>query len=246
MKNVFERHNVEYLSPSSINKFRRDPAKWLVNIAGYRDTAYSPAMTYGQVIETAITHACMRTTVDVEECIQIAHDRYAIIHKEIHDTRNDLDYDFDADFKKQKNLAKILEYLVPLYRGLGDLEDAQTKVQLDIEEIPIPIIGYADFIYADKVRNMKCTGVMPKVEAITVDSLLFMLWQQKKKPLLDFVYTTTKRCELITLPVTNIEEHIKDVKRIAIKMMRLLSTSSDIHEVARNSYLVPDTTNESS
>ena len=66
----------------------------------------------------------------------------------------------------------------------------------------------------------------------------------KKKPLLDFVYTTTKRCELITLPVTNIEEHIKDVKRIAIKMMRLLSTSSDIHEVARNSYLVPDTTNE--
>ena len=137
-----------------------------------------------------------------------------------------------------------VEYLIPLYRSLGDLEDAQTKVQLEIEEIPIPIIGYADFIYADKVRDMKCTGVMPKVRSDYSRQLAFYAMATKKKPLLDFVYTTTKRCELITLPVTNIEEHIKDVKRIAIKMMRLLSTSSDIHEVARNSYLVPDTTNE--
>ena len=41
--NPFEAHGVEYLSPSSINKFRKNPAKWLVNVAGYKDQIYKPA-----------------------------------------------------------------------------------------------------------------------------------------------------------------------------------------------------------
>ena len=83
MKNVFEHHGVSHLSPSSINKFRSDPAKWLVNIAGYRDKAYNPAMTFGNIVELGITHACMKPESDIEEAILICMDRYEVVHKEI-------------------------------------------------------------------------------------------------------------------------------------------------------------------
>ena len=50
VKKVFENHGVKYLSPSSINRFAKNPAKWLVNIAGYRDSTYAPPFTYGNAI----------------------------------------------------------------------------------------------------------------------------------------------------------------------------------------------------
>ena len=56
---AFEQYGVKYLSPSAINKFRKNPAKWLVNIAGYRDKIFSPAMTYGIAIEQGITMGVM-------------------------------------------------------------------------------------------------------------------------------------------------------------------------------------------
>ena len=39
--NVFEAHGISKLSPNQFNKFVRDPAKWLVNTAGYYDQQYN-------------------------------------------------------------------------------------------------------------------------------------------------------------------------------------------------------------
>ena len=39
--NGFEKHGVEYVSPSSINQFARNPAKWLVHVAGYYDKIFA-------------------------------------------------------------------------------------------------------------------------------------------------------------------------------------------------------------
>ena len=59
IKETFEHHGIEHLSPSSINRFAKNPAKWLVNVAGYKDYTYAPPFTYGNAIEKGITRAVM-------------------------------------------------------------------------------------------------------------------------------------------------------------------------------------------
>ena len=45
--NPFEAHGIKALSPTQINKFRRSPARWLTNVAGFKDRLFKPAFTYG-------------------------------------------------------------------------------------------------------------------------------------------------------------------------------------------------------
>ena len=242
--NVFEKHGVGYLSPSSINKFRKDPAKWLVNIAGYRDTIYEPAMTYGTIVEYGITHGCLHPEADIDECIALAMSRYDVIHKEIFDLGLKDKYDFDGCIKRQVLLPNALRVAIPQYRSFGKLVKAQHKVEYKFDDIPIPIMGYIDMEYADCVRDIKTTGSTPKLRSDYQRQVSFYALATGKRAVLDYVYSTKTKTELVTIPVNDVEKHQKDIYRIAKKMMQLLSFSSDIHEVCQMSCLVPDTTNE--
>ena len=62
--------------------------------------------------------------------------------------------------------------------------------------------------------------------------------------MVDYVYVTTKQSSLISFDIENVNKHIEDIKRIANKMMRLLSLSSDIEEVCYLSCLEPNLSNE--
>ena len=64
---TFEKHGILYLSPSSIRKYRLNPAKWLVNIAGYRDRIFSPSMSFGIAVEQGITKGVMEDA-PINEC----------------------------------------------------------------------------------------------------------------------------------------------------------------------------------
>jgi len=242
--NPFEKHGVARLSPSSINKFRSDPAKWLVNIAGYRDTAYAPAMTFGNIAEYGITHACLHPESPVEECIALSMTRYDIVHKEIFDKGLGDQYDFDGCIKRQLLLPETLRMAIPIYRNFGKLEKAQHKVEYKFDDIPIPVMGYIDMEYENCVRDIKTTGSTPKLRSDYQRQVSFYSLATGKKAVLDYVYATKTKKELVTIPVNDVQKHIKDIHLIAKKMMNLLSFSSDIHEVARMSCLVPDTTNE--
>lgn len=242
MKNAFETHGVEYLSPSSINKFRRDPAKWLVNIAGYKDTAYSPAMTFGIIIEDGLTHACMLPNIPTEDAIQFAMDKYTEKQKEIHDSG--ADYDFDKCFQRGKLIPKTLNTIIPIYRKLGALQEAQVKVEFTFDDVGIPIIGYVDYMYDNFLRDLKTTGVYPKIRSDYGRQLAFYALATGKKPFIDFAYVTTTKQELVSYPVSSLDSYIKELKFIALRMKKLLEFSSDIHEVCNMSCLIPDTTNE--
>ena len=244
MKNVFEHHGVSHLSPSSINKFRSDPAKWLVNIAGYRDKAYSPAMTFGNIVELGITHACMKPESDIEEAIHICMDRYEVVHKEITDAGHAKDYDFYMCAKKQAQIPETLRLAIPCYRSFGELEKPQHKVEYKFDDLPILITGYIDMEYNDCVRDIKTTGTAVKERSDHLRQVSFYSLATGKIAMLDYIYVTQTKKEFITRHVHDVEKHIKDIHRIAKKMMQMLSFSSDIHEVARMSCLVPDTTNE--
>lgn len=241
MNNPFATHNVEYLSPSSINLFRKDPAKWIVHVGGYKDAAYSPAMSYGIVVEKGITDAVLDHNMTIDAAYNSAMGEYARLHTQINERK--VEYDFDKCGLKQDLLYDTLETIIPKYREFGVPIDTQKRVEVQLDELPIPIIGYVDLLYEDCVRDLKTTGIAPKVRSDYGRQLAFYAMATGKQPLVDFVHSTKTKKDLITFEIP-VEEYFDELKRIAMKMMRLLSLSSDICEVAHLSCLEPDLTNE--
>lgn len=242
MINPFEKHKVEYLSPSSINKFRKNPAKWLVNIAGYRDSLYAPAMTFGNVIETGITHACMKPHTHIDESVSMAIEKLNIIHKEVHEAK--AEYDFDKCKFYESLIAPALYKTIPIYKSFGPVKQPQAKVEYQFDSLPIPVIGYVDMLYEDKVRDIKATMRQPVLRSDYLRQTSFYALCTGCEPYLDYVVANKSKQELITYHVEDAQSHVKDMERIANKMMKLLSFSSDIHEVCQMSCLEPDISNE--
>ena len=152
--NPFEIHGVKYLSPSSINKFAKNPAKWLTNIAGYTDRLYKPAFTFGIAIEQGLTQATM-TEATIAQSIEFAMESFDEIRKKVMD--ENADYDFDMHNKKQLQVANVLQTIIPEYRALGTPIAAQKWVQWECDDLPIPIRGILDLEFEDCVRAVSYT-----------------------------------------------------------------------------------------
>lgn len=242
--NPFDEHGVEYLSPTSINKFRKDPCKWIVNVAGYTDRIFSPAMTFGIAIEDGITFGVLNPDASIDDCYEAVRHGYKKVYARIYEAEADQHYEWEKCNVKKDQIQDTIDAIIPSYREFGIPIDTQKRVELEIEELPIPIIGYVDYLYDDYVRDLKTTGVIPKVRSDYQRQLTFYAKATEKMPILDFVYATKTKKEMHTIPVENIDDTFQEIKRIAMKMMNLLSLSSDIREVARLSCLEPDITNE--
>lgn len=240
--NPFADHGVEYLSPTSINKFRKNPAKWLVNIAGYKDRFYSPAMSYGTCIEQGITYGCFDHNATVQDCIDATNLEYKKIYNKVAETK--AEYDFDACAKKREMTEDTISAMLPLFRSFGKPTDAQLRVEHEIEDLPIPMIGYIDLLYENCVRDIKTTGIKPKPKKDYQYQLSFYAKATGVTPVVDCIYVPRTKKELHSFEVVDIEQNWNEIKRIANKMMRLLALSSDISEVCYLSCLEPDISNE--
>ena len=240
-KEVFNAHNVQYLSPSSINKFAKNPAKWLVNIAGYRDDIYSPPFTYGNAIEKGI-ESFISDGLNVEDSIKQALLVYEKAHEKI--TQNNIEtYNWATCAKKQVRVAPVLEQILPSYIKFGKPIACQKWVEHKFDSLDFPVRGILDFEYEDTVRDLKTASQQPKNNDDYNRQLTLYALATNKKPYIDYVYTLTKKCDLITFNVPNIELHIITIERIINKMHNMLSVSTDIEEVCKATNLEPDISN---
>ena len=240
VRNPFEAHSVSNLSPHSINKFADNPAKWLTNVAGYRDSLFAVPFTFGLAIEAGITAAC-RESKPLDECISAAMDVYTETHKQIKEAN--ATYDFEACNKRQALVDPILTNIIPDYLTLGHAIAAQRWVEYQPDYLPIPIKGIKDFEYDSVVRDLKTTGVKPKSNPSYHRQLAFYALATDKVPKIDYIYWTRKQSQLITMDVPDIDGQIQDIERICLKMMKLLSISDDIRDVCEASCFEPDLSN---
>jgi len=238
--NPFEAHGVEYLSPSALNTFAASPAKWLTKVAGYKDQMYKPPFTYGNAIEQGITHA-LTHDAPIAECIDVAMYEFDKVWEAC--KKSGYHYDFDACSKKQLRCADVLTHMIPEYKKFGTPIATQKWVEWQWDDFPIPIRGILDFEYEDCVRDLKTTSVRPKGNANYDRQLTFYALATNKAPVVDYVYTLTKSCELISFDIEDVNKHVDDIKRIAMKMQRMLSISDDIQQVCYQSCLEPDLSN---
>jgi|TARA_R110000772_G_scaffold153327_1_gene264331 hypothetical protein len=228
--NPFEQHGVNHLSASSINQFITNPARWILHTSGYRDSFGSPAMWRGIAVDDAICKAVYED-ISLKKLQKFAID---VFDERLEQAQKEkIPFDVNKVSKERDLINTYVDIAIPHFRSLGVPVATQKKIKLELDSLPIPIIGYLDLQYDGVVRDIKTVNRLPsKMLDTTSRQLAIYAAAEKCTPIIDYVYVTTTKQEVITTPVNNLDMHMNVVERAAINMMNVLSYSNDISIVA--------------
>ena len=233
--NPFEVHGIKHLSASAINQFITNPASWILKVSGHRGIS-NPAMWRGTAVDDAISWSFDYEGSDIAAPINKAlniFDEQWIQHKKSND------YDYEKVKLERGNIERYLKVAMPFYSKLGKPQECQKRIEVEFEDIPVPIIGYIDLQYEGITRDIKTTGrLMSKTPSTICRQLSLYAYAEDSIPYADFIHVTKAKAEVVSIEITDIEKRVDELKKAAFAMMNVLSYSDDINQVA--SLFYPD------
>ena len=229
MKSVFKKHDVHYLSPSTINLWISQPALCLLKIAGLNDGAAGPAAWRGTAADKAITQAAFKPRTKNTTLVKAA---MKVFDKEVKESPNEVDEDKAA--KERKALESYVTVGADFYRTIGEKPiEAQGRVRVDIGDIEVKFYGFFDLLYDDKVRDIKTVGraVNFLTEAASRQACIYALGTGRE-PWIDYI--TPK--EVMSYKIQRPDYYIRQVEIAANGLRQVLSYSDDIIECCQLVY----------
>lgn len=225
MSKVFQKHNIERLSVSTINQWIEQPALALLKLAGIKDKTNSPSAWRGTSTDKALTKIILNNASE-SSAIEFALQTF--------EEEKSLCEDFVEPEKIEKEKKSIIDYVKvgrQFYSSLtSSCIDSQGKIDWEMEDIDVPFIGFYDLLYEDYVRDIKTTRVAP-ISCTRRASRQLALYSKAtgKDPHVDYI---TKK-EVRSFKVTNVEDAYKDLQQATLALKRVLSYSDDIFECCR-------------
>ncbi len=235
MNDPFQNHGINFLSPTQINEFIANPARWLLWVSGVRDKEGIPAMWRGIAADRAITKAAFFPRTDHREIIALALDRFDQEMRECQEAGRP--FDRIKAKKERESLVGYTDTGASFYKTLSMPVSHQQRISLEFEELPIPIIGYYDLLYDDCVRDIKTAARKPSKITDAISRQLSVYSAATKAPAFaDYVVHNGKTQGVFTFPLVGADRYLVQVRRAALGMMTVLSHSSDIYECCRLVY----------
>ena len=233
--NPFDQFDIEHLSASSINLFMQDIPLFIVRYLAKHKAPTNPAMLRGTVIDHAIGNMNKYPNTSVEQ----AQDEFKALMN--YEKKQGNVFDQEKAETEYNNIEKYLEVGIPFYKQLGEPVSYQKKVELQYEDLPIPIIGYVDMEYSDCIRDIKTTAKRPSAlsEPVQRQIALYAKCLDVDRAYADYLYVTKTKAEVISFEVDDIDMRINEVYRVALAMMNLLQ-NNDINSLVEQFY--PDMT----
>ena len=229
--NPFDQFDIEHLSASSINLFIQDIPLFIVRYLAKHKSPTNPAMLRGTVIDHAIGEKHSVKTAQKEfMSLMNYHKKEGVTFDEV---KAETEY---------KNIEKYLEVGLPFYKNLGEPVSYQKKVELDFDDLPIPVIGYVDLEYKDCIRDIKTSARKPSelLPPVQRQLAIYATALEKDRAYADYLYVTKTKAEVITLECDDIDMRLNEVYRVASAMMNLLQ-NNDINSLVDQFY--PDFSN---
>ena len=117
------------------------------------------------------------------------------------------------------------------------LEGYQEKVEVQLDDLPIPIIGYIDFLFDNTIVDLKTTARIPSkpTESQKRQMALYSMAYPDKK--VDLFFASSKDSKKFSL--RSLSAYKKQIKTVAFTIQRFLSLSEDKHTLAQ--YEFPNT-----
>jgi len=228
--NPFEQHGINHISASSINQYITNPARWVLQVSGFRDSFGSPAMWRGIAVDDAICKGVYED-ISIKKLQKFAIDVFDERMNQAQEEK--IPFDYSKVSKERDLLNTYVEIAIPHFRSLGTPVATQKKIKLEYDWLPVPIIGYLDLQYEGVVRDIKTVNrLTSKMLDTTSRQLAIYAAAEKCTPIIDYVYVTSTKQEVVTTPVIDLDMHMNVVERAAINMMNVLSYSDDINVIA--------------
>ena len=140
----------------------------------------------------------------------------------------------DIKTAKEKKLLKDFGTIIDENFDYKDLEAYQEKVEVQIEDMPVPIMGYIDFRFKGKIVDLKTSTRMPTrpTEAQKRQMALYSMAYPDSS--VDLFFATPKEHKRFTLK--NLTLYKKQLRKVALSIQKFLSISDDKHELASLMY----------
>ena len=222
--NPFAVHGIHYLSPSSINTYINDNALWVARyLFGVKSSSGASAVR-GIATEAALANKYEKKTFDFN---------YLDMHFMSLCAESGVDLG-DIKTAKEKKLLEGFGKVIDENFNYDNLEAYQEKVSVQIDDLPVPIIGYIDFRFADKIVDLKTTTRMPTrpTEAQKRQMALYSMAYPKSS--IDLFFASPKEHKKFTLK--NLSVYKKQLVKVALGIQKFLSVSDDKHEIASLTY----------
>ena len=236
--NPFERHGITRLSPSTINHFVNEPAHWVMaRLLNMRAPA-SAAAVRGTAVENGVHLGLIDPALPVEHCIAAA--------EAVFDREMALNPD-DRRESERGNLPGYVTHALAELRGYGVPSAAQGRVEIWLDDVPVPVGGYTDWVFDDHglIVDLKTTERLPSAISDTHGRQGAVYAKAHGNYGMRFAYTKPaagkkdgRAVVVYELSADDVRRHLQALRQIALRLGRFLSLSSDPHELA--GLLVPD------
>ena len=236
--NPFERHGIRRLSPSSLNHFVAEPAHWVMaRLLNMRAPA-SAAAVRGTAVEKGVHLGLMHPGLPVEQCIaaaEAAFDREMVLNPD------------DRREAERANIAGYAQNALSELRPYGIPSAAQDRVQIWLEDVPLPVEGYTDWVFDDHglIVDLKTTERLPSSisDAHGRQGAVYAKAHGNYGMRFAYVKPAAGRKDgraivVYEMSADDVRRHLTALRQIALRLGRFLSLSSDPHELA--GLLVPD------
>ena len=224
--NPFAAHGINYLSPSSINTYINDMPMWIARyLFGIKSPSGASAVR-GIAQEFALADKYEKGTFD-----------FNLLDVKFMSLCSESGIDLgDIKTAKEKKLLKDFGTIIDENFNYKNLVSYQEKVEVPIDDMPVPIMGYIDFRFNDAIVDLKTTTRMPSkpTEAQKRQMALYSMAYPKNS--VDLFFASPREHKKFTLK--NLSAYKKQLVKVALSIQKFLSISNDKHELA--SFVYPN------
>ncbi len=222
----FETHSIGHLSASSLNTWMAAPSLWLMEKLLGKRGGMGCAAHRGTASEAGISAGLFDPIMPHEDCVAVALPIYDRLTALSGDPKREAERAVIPGVVKQ-GLA-LREHGLPIRPNQGD----QHKIEIRLEGVSVPIIGYLDWLYADEVIDLKTTLRVPSAmsEPHLRQASIYKTAHMDKR--VRFFYASDKKSEKHTLTREDYDVAIRQLTQAGQRLERFLSVSKDAMELA--------------
>lgn len=230
--NSFERHGIDHLSPSSINAWIGAPSLWVLEKLLKFRGQMGCAAHRGTATETGVSAGLFDHELTEDACVALALPHYDRLTALSGDPKRETERAVIPGMVKQ-GLALRAHGRPIMPNGESRFgSGVQHKVEVQLEGVAVPIIGYLDWLYEGEVIDLKTTHRVPSAlsESHARQAAVYKTAHMDRR--VRFFYTSDKKSEKHTLTRQQYDVAIRELTCAAQRLGRFLALSNDRYELA--------------
>lgn len=232
MTTSFERHGLTHLSASQLNTWMAAPSFWVMEkLLGFKGQM-GCAVHRGSAVEDGVSLGLFDPNAEPQACIDAA--------LAVYDRKTALNGDDRRQMERDGIPGMVGQGLSLREHGLPTRPNSfQHKVEIRMEGVSIPVIGYLDWLYGEEIIDLKTTHRVPSAmsEQHLRQASIYKTAHFDKR--VRFFYASPKKSEKHTLTRDQYDVAMRQLTCAAQRLERFLGLSDDPQELAS---LVPHTT----